>query len=363
MTTTIAPARRDSITLYFREGPSDKVYQVSIKPAGEGFVVQIAYGRRGSTLMAGAKTQMPVDYETAKRIFEKLVREKTAKGYTPGGDGTPFQHTAADPRVSGYLPQLLNSIEESEVPKYIRDPQWCLQEKFDGRRMLIARKGATVQGINRKGLCVGLPETVAAEILKIQDDIVLDGEAVDDHFIAFDVLELDGEDCRPKPLRERYPLLHHLLPSGNGPLRIAPTWTGETGKARALDILQSTEREGAVFKDLDAPYTSGRPTTGGSQVKFKFHKTLSAVVRELNQQRSVGLELLYPDGWRTCGNVGIPANHTVPPIGSVVEVRFLYAHRSSGCLFQPVYLGLRSDIDPADCLSFQLVFKSVDDES
>ena len=63
-------------TLHYREGSSDKVYQASIEPQGEGFVVNFAYGRRGSTMSTGTKTQAPVDYDTAKTIHEKLVREK-----------------------------------------------------------------------------------------------------------------------------------------------------------------------------------------------------------------------------------------------------------------------------------------------
>ena len=39
-----------NVTLYYREGSSDKVYQAAIVPAGELFVVNFAYGRRGSTL-------------------------------------------------------------------------------------------------------------------------------------------------------------------------------------------------------------------------------------------------------------------------------------------------------------------------
>jgi bifunctional non-homologous end joining protein LigD len=47
----------DTTTLYFREGPSDKVYQASIRPKDKGFMVHFAYGRRGSTLNTGSKTQ------------------------------------------------------------------------------------------------------------------------------------------------------------------------------------------------------------------------------------------------------------------------------------------------------------------
>ena len=81
----------ESITLYFREGGSDKVYQARIEPDGELFRVNFSYGRRGSTMQTGTKTSSPVDYDTAKGIYDKLVREKTAKGYTPGQDGTPYR--------------------------------------------------------------------------------------------------------------------------------------------------------------------------------------------------------------------------------------------------------------------------------
>jgi bifunctional non-homologous end joining protein LigD len=82
-----------NITLYFEQGSSNKVYQAAIEPKNGLFVVNFAFGRRGSTLNSGTKTDVPVDEQTASRIFEKLVAEKKAKGYTPGPDGTPHQQT------------------------------------------------------------------------------------------------------------------------------------------------------------------------------------------------------------------------------------------------------------------------------
>ena len=120
----------ERVALYYREGSSDKVYQAAIEPAGQQFVVKFAYGRRGATLTTGTKTSSPVDYATAKKIYTKLVREKKAKGYTEGADGTPYQHT--DKQASGILPQLLNPIEESEVELLLCDDNYCAQEKFDG---------------------------------------------------------------------------------------------------------------------------------------------------------------------------------------------------------------------------------------
>src|SRR5437899_6898713 len=109
ITTNASPTER--MTLYYREGSSDKVYQASIEPRGELFVINFAFGRRGSTLQTGTKTSEPVDHDSAMNIYDKLIREKKAKGYTEGPDGTPYQHTDTEERATGVLPQLLNPIE------------------------------------------------------------------------------------------------------------------------------------------------------------------------------------------------------------------------------------------------------------
>jgi len=95
-------------------------------------VVNFAFGRRGTTLQTGTKTPSPVDFETARKTYDKLVREKQAKGYTPGEDGTPYQHTSKEERATGIFPQLLNPIDEEQALRLIDDPDWCAQEKFDG---------------------------------------------------------------------------------------------------------------------------------------------------------------------------------------------------------------------------------------
>ena len=43
----------ESITLYFREGSSDKIYQAAIEPKDGGYTVNFAYGRRGFSTSAG----------------------------------------------------------------------------------------------------------------------------------------------------------------------------------------------------------------------------------------------------------------------------------------------------------------------
>ncbi len=150
----IIPDPLPSARLFYRDGSSDKVYHAGINAAQGGYTVTFAFGRRGSALAAGTKTAAPVAWEKAQQIYDKLLAEKTAKGYTPDGAGALFALTDYEGRRSGLHPQLLNSIGEEAAEALLRDPAWCLQEKFDGRRIMVAVAGGIPTGSNRKGLCV-----------------------------------------------------------------------------------------------------------------------------------------------------------------------------------------------------------------
>jgi bifunctional non-homologous end joining protein LigD len=360
MTATMEECK--STSLYYREGSSDKEYHVRLEPKEDGFVVNIAYGRRGSTLSTGTKTSAPVYYDAALMIFEELVREKKAKGYTEGAEGTPYQHSDRANEVSGLMPQLLNAIDEAEVARLTSNPSWAMQEKKDGRRLLLRKEGGRIEGINKQGLIVGVPETVVKTAVGLNGHYILDGEAIGDYLHAFDLLFLNGEDVRPQPYRQRYIALLNLLAGGLPKhIKIVSLWTDSMDKAAWLRTLKEQKAEGVVFKLMNAPYTAGRPNSGGSQLKHKFVATLSAVVAKLNQQRSVGLSLLNHEGWQPVGNVTIPPNHPVPNVGAVVEVRYLYAV-PDGSLYQPVYLGMRNEVEPHECVVSQLKFKRDEDE-
>jgi len=353
-----------SVSLYYREGSSDKEYHASIESAGPRFVVNFAYGRRGSTLNTGTKTNVPVEFEAASKIFEKLIKEKKAKGYTEGEAGTPYQHTSKEDRVTGFLPQLLNPIDECEVEKLIEDESWCAQEKFDGKRVLIQKDGAAIHGINRRGLLVGLPSTLVHAAAAFKADFVIDGECIGEQFHAFDLLLHRGDDLREQPYDHRAAELMNLLASGQQRhIHYANTaWTAPQ-KEQLLAMLKEERKEGIVFKRTDAAYVAGRPNSGGTQLKHKFYATLSALVGTINATRSIELKLFADSGLVTAGNVTIPPNKPIPKVGQVVEVRYLYAFRESGCVYQPVYLGVRSDVMHTECLTSQLKFKRDEEES
>ena len=348
----------ERVALYYREGSSDKMYQAAIEPAGNQFVVNFAYGRRGATLTTGTKTSSPVDYAAAKKIYAKLVGEKKAKGYTEGVDGTPYQHT--DKRPSGILPQLLNPIEEAEVELLLRDDNYCAQEKFDGKHLLVRKQDDDLEGINKKGFIVGLPQTVVNDFRHLRGSFIPDGESIGDNYHAFDLLEHNGDNLRPLPYRIRLVrLVNLILSSSPHPhVRLVETAFTTVQKTELWERLRRENREGIVFKRLDAPYTPGKPNSGGPQLKFKFVATVSVLVARINVQRSVEMSLFKGRSLVSCGNVTIPANHQIPAVGTIVEVRYLYAAKESGVLYQPVYLGPRDDVDAGECLVSQLKFKA-----
>lgn len=349
----------EHITPYFRQDSSDKTYQASIMPKDGGYVVQFSYGRRGSALQSGQKNPVPVPYDEAKKIYDQLVASKVAKGYGPGEDGVPYQHTDQANRVTGIHCQLLNPVEEDEVKRLIGDPAWWMSEKLDGRRQLIRKQGEIITGINRLGLAVALPQPLVDDAAQCPADFIVDGEAIGDTLHAFDVLLIGNEEISGLPYGDRYLRLMNLLASfQHWNIQLVEAAITAPQKAEMFDQLKSRNAEGVVFRHTDAPYVAGRPASGGQNLKHKFCTTASFIVGKVNTKRSVSLLLFEGDKIRAAGNVTIPPNHEVPQTGQVVECRFLYAFRESGSIYQPVFLGAREDILAEECTTAQLKYRA-----
>ena len=123
----------------------------------------------------------------ASAIFDKQVHEKKLKGYTEGAGQAPYVGSTKEEQISGYLPQLLNPIDDALVELYLEDPQYCLQQKMDGKRIILTKTGSKIEAINRKGLFVGLSSLVESEALDVGDDFVIDGEMIGDVYYVFDI--------------------------------------------------------------------------------------------------------------------------------------------------------------------------------
>ena len=332
---------KEQISLYYREGNSDKEYHVQLVSAGDLFVVNFQYGRRHSTLSEGTKTAVPVPYDQAKKTYDKLVKEKRTKGYTEGENGTPYEGSGNQGQRSTHLPQLLNQISEAVAFQLIEDSDWVMQEKKDGRRLILERKALEIRGSNREGTLIAIPSPLVQAGVTLGADFVMDGEAIGNVFHAFDLLEEAGADLRHLSAVERHARLRSLLQSCKDSIQLVPLFTAADDKREEFHRLRSVRAEGVVFKRACSPYVPGRPNTGGDHLKFKFTAEATCFVCKINAKRSVEIGMEGNDGEPvSVGNVTIPANHEIPNEGDLVKVRYLYAF-PQGSLFQPVYLGSR----------------------
>lgn len=345
--------------LHYQDNNSDKVYNVAIEETSSGlYVVNFAYGRRGSTLQTGTKTSKPVPIAAAENIARKLITEKLNKGYIDISNGQGQVHITTVPKVRTEIqPMLLSPIDEEDVTQYLEDDEYFMQEKLDGERRLIKVVNNLIIGINRKGQQVALPEAIEKEMAKItgKANHIFDGEQIGDHYYAFDLIE-SNPNITSYSFRTRYQSLAILLSAlpKNSNIHLVPAAEGFAAKSKLYEKLQAENKEGIVFKNGGSLYVAGR--NNKDALKYKFYETASFVVSSINAQRSVQIAVMAGAACLPVGNVTILPNFPVPAIGAVVEVRYLYAY-AGGSVYQPIYLGERSDISPSDCSMSQLKYK------
>jgi bifunctional non-homologous end joining protein LigD len=354
----------ETVTLYMREGSADKVYRVSLKLDGDKHYVPFEFGRRGSSMQTGDKCGSGASYEKAKAAYDKVVKEKKAKGYRPGPDSEEYVPAkgaaASEERADVPLPMLLTPIDPSDEPKYLHGSEWVAQEKYDGKRVILDCKPGDVAAINRKGKRCGIPKRVEDDAVALASGlghVTLDGELLGDKFVAFDLLRLGQleRNVQVMEFENRWNLLYENVAHKFQFIIVAPIHRGTEEKRKLVARLREERAEGVVFKDKHAIYEPAR--RGDHAVKLKFYATASCVVTRVNDRRSVGLGLLDESGDVVdVGNVTVPADQEIPKADDVVECRYLYAYRG-GSLYQPVLLGARDDLGIDDCVTGQLKYK------
>jgi len=163
---------------------------------------------------------------------------------------------------------------------------WLLERKFDGERCVARKDGDEVSLESRtaKDLTGTYPELRGAIASQPDRSLRLDGEVVafDGEqtsfsrlqqrlgvmkpapelvsaypvvFCVFDLLELDGDDLRGRPLLERRARLQQaVLPSSA--LQLSEAWRGESQRRFARACRSGWE--GLIAKRAEAPYVAGR---------------------------------------------------------------------------------------------------------
>jgi bifunctional non-homologous end joining protein LigD len=160
-------------------------------------------------------------------------------------------------------------------------PMWWHEIKHDGYRLMVRRTTSGVRIRTRRGYdwTARYPLIVEAAQRLRATSFVLDGEGVilrpdgvsdfdalhdrrrdgEVQLLAFDLLELDGEDLRPDPLERRKAGLPKLLRRSQAGIQLADHLEQPGHAVFAHACLLGLE--GIVSKRRDAPYRHGRCRT------------------------------------------------------------------------------------------------------
>ena len=363
-----------SIELFFQEGTSDKVYHAQIVEDGGAYTVHCQWGRRGASLQQGSKA-VRVPLAKAQQKFDSLVREKTTNGYQqitaevqpaavapPEGEGSGSRVTGKRAKV-GVAAQLQQPIEDdSELAKFLANDDVIAQQKLDGQRVLVHIADELLV-TNRDGQTTAVDMRHFQGLEYLPRGTILDGELLDDAYWAFDVLSFAGDDVRARGYLERFEILDgEVEPALTGDVRILPVAVGKKAKEKLHDKLRAANAEGLVFKEREAPYTSGR---SAAQRKYKFLKSADVVILE-NAGNAYLMAVydgkkLFEVGRVFAGttNASRKALDAALARGErpVCEVRYLYA-TDDHQLYQPVFVNARTDKAAKECVRAQLVTTS-----
>jgi len=262
--------------------------------------------------------------------------------------------------------QLLSALDDgTEAAARLLDPNYAVQQKFDGERTLIHVEKHSITAYNRDGLTSRISKEILSQAQRFTPlaPLMFDGEWIRQvkSFYSFDLLELEGTNLRNQKFIDRIGLLREILQSGATSLIYAArTEIEEAGKIALLTQIRDSNLEGIVLKRLAGIYTLRREP---HDYKHKFTHDASFIVLRRNEKASVDLGV-YDNNHKIVevGSVKIRNayfdRNLKDGVGSVLEVRYMHAFSDSNQIYQPRMIAIRNDVHPDDCLLSQLRYKA-----
>ena len=261
------------------------------KLKGEFALVRMKDSEHNAWLLIKHKDKYAVSkkYNAEDEIPEKV--KKIGKDFKKEIPDIP--KAKAKQKKEEYQPML------AKLVKYVtQEEDWIFEEKLDGYRGIasINKSKVFLTSRNSKNLGEDYPSLIKA-LGNLNISAVLDGEIivrekdrtnfqalqhykpsqknVNLHYAIFDVLEINGSDVRPMPLRQRKKLLEMLL-SNNQQKDIEIVMATQIRGNEFLEEARKRGWEGIMAKNAESAYLSG--TRSNHWQKIKIQQSQEAII-------------------------------------------------------------------------------------
>jgi bifunctional non-homologous end joining protein LigD len=232
-------------------------------------------------------------------------------------------HPTADALLKKVWPPMKATLASTDT---LKDERYLYEVKYDGFRGLAAISNGRLSFATRNALDLSgrFPDVARALSRLHVAEAVVDGEVValdekgvsrferigdpeaERRFAAFDLLWLDGEDLRQRPVEERRELLESVLANVPPPLMLAERVEGPA--EAALEVAKRHGWEGLIAKRRGSTYAGLRSR---EWLKLKLHAAQELAILGFtpikNGQKEIGALLVgvhEKDGFRFAGKVG-----------------------------------------------------------
>lgn len=199
-------------------------------------------------------------------------------------------------------------VNSTEIPI---GPQWRHQLKWDGERTIVGKEAGVTELYSKK---LEIKNTRFNDIVDVFNqvdlgDFVLDGEAcyydgsrpnfgkvrlnkrydTSRIYVAFDLLNDNGEDIRHLPLSVRYTRLKELIPESHPRILVSDMFAD--GEALWNWVVKHGW-EGIVSKQLDSPYVEGKNHTYWYKRRNELRLTCDCVGVKITKGNNVSTLIL-----------------------------------------------------------------------
>ena len=264
---------------------------------------------------------------------------------------------------------LCSKIEKTDLPIFLSlsKGNWIAEIKEDGDRVrLKASKFGQAVMSNRRGKDVSF---VYPDLHHVQGDFLIDGEmcvmkngisdfndgithrshckdpikimnAIKDYpvtYVVFDILELNGEDLRHRPLSERKKILESLKLNEKYPNIMESEYTFDI--MEVWDDITTKGGEGIVLKDINSSYQEDKRSANWKKVKDIKEVDLTFNKYELHPR---GITLENDDSIRcVCnGAQATPVQKAIDDNGEVIVTIRHLGKTDAGKYRQPTFMKL-----------------------